>query len=195
MSVLVPTIELAWDSRDLEVWRGRKVDQALLRATKLAGNRALRKMQKDSISTITSRKRMRSSDVMAGLPLVFPSRKEALQDLVWTQKVSGKPVPLSRFPHIATKSGVSVRVNVRSATKRIKSAFVLTLRSGHTGIFQRKGKSRLPIRQLWTTRISDVMQDPGTIPTIQQHAHSEMESAFRKGLERELAKLRKKGEI
>jgi hypothetical protein len=188
-------LEFIWDSRDLEVWRGGKVEFALARALRLAGNQALRVMQRDSTRAILGRKLMREGDVVKALPLVFPGRKAAIRDLVWREKVSGKPVPLSQFPHIQTKRGISVRVNVGGGTKRIKSAFVATMRSGHVGIFRRKGKARLPLQELWTTRISDVMQDHGIIPAIEGAAYARMQSAFTRGLERELAKLKRKGDL
>jgi hypothetical protein len=187
-------IEFVWDSRDLEVWRGGKVEGALVRALRLAGNQALRGMQKGSVEHVIQRKRMKPDEVTKGLPLVFPSRKEALRDLVWREKVSGSPVPLAKFPHIQTARGVSVRVNVGGATKRIKSAFVATMRNGHQGVFRRKGKERLPIQELWTTRLSDVMKDAGAIPSIQSKAYAKMQGAFERGLTRELQKLVRKGE-
>ena len=186
-------IEFVWDSRDLEIWRGGKVEGALVRALRLAGNQALRGMQKDSVAHVIERKRMRPDDVAKGLPLVFPSRKEALRDLVWREKVSGTPVPLGKFPHIQTARGVSVRVNVGGATKRIKSAFVATMGNGHVGVFRRKGKARLPIQELWTTRISDVMKDQGVIPAIETKAYAKLQGAFGRGLTRELKKLVHKG--
>ena len=187
-------ISFTWDSRDLEVWRGGKVEGALVRALRLAGNQALRGMQRDSVQHVTSRKLMRDADVVKGLPLVFPSRKEAIRDLVWREKVSGKVVALSKLPHIQTKRGVSVRVNVGGSTRRIKSAFIARVHSGHVGIFRRRGKARYPLDHLVTTRLSDVMQDGGVIPKIEGAAYTKIQSAFERGLTRELKKLRRRGE-
>jgi hypothetical protein len=184
--------EFVWDSRQLEVWRGSKVEGALVKALRLAGNQALRSMQKDSATQVTNRKLMKTAEVLKGLPLVFPSRKEAIRALVWRENVSGKAVPLASFPHIQTAKGVSVRVNVSGKTTRIRSAFVTSVR-GHSGIFMRRGKRRLPIHELFTTRISEVMQDEGVIPAVQSAAYAKLQSAFAKGLDRELGKLKKKG--
>lgn len=38
------------------------------------------------------------------------------------------------------------------------SAFIATMPSGHRGVFQRKGKARLPIQELRTSSISDVFR-------------------------------------
>jgi hypothetical protein len=187
-------IEFTWDSRDLAVWRGGGVERALTRALGLAGNQALRWMQKDSISAVRARKLLREQVVKDGLPLVFPGRKATIRAMAWVMKVSGEPMAISRYPHIQTKRGVSFRINTQGGTKRIKSAFTARMRSGHEGVFLRKGKGRLPIQELWTSRISDVMKDQGTIPAIEAKAYAKMQTVFAKGLERELKKLRRRGE-
>lgn len=196
-----------WDSRDLEVWRGGKVDAAIARSLRLAGNRALRSMQRGSTARVRSKKLMREEHVVRGLPLVFPGRKMAIRHLAWVMKVSGEPVPISRFPHIQTPWGVAFRVNVGGGTKRIKSAFPAVLDTGHRGVFMRhgpyrraskgnyRGQMRQAVRELWTTRISDTMRDPGTIDAVHADAVSRMRSDFQRGLDRELAKLRRKGEV
>lgn len=192
---MTPVIVFEWDSRDLAIWRGGKVEGALQRALRLAGNQALRVMERESEAHVLGRKRMREVDVRTGMPLVFPNRKAAIRDLVWRQKVSGKPVALSKFPYIQTRRGVNVRVNVDGSTRRIAHAFAVVMpKSGHLGVFVRKDRRRLPIQQLWTTRISDVMQDEGAIPKVQDKAQSKLQSAFAKGLTREMKKLVRKGE-
>ena len=41
----------------------------------------------------------------------------------------------------------------------IRGAFVATMPSGHTGIFFRQGKGRLPIEEAFTSRVSDAFLD------------------------------------
>jgi hypothetical protein len=194
-------IEFTWDSRDLAVWRGGKVEGALTRALRLAGNQAIRSMQKDSTARIRAKKLLREKVVAEGLVLMYPSRKAAIVGLSWTMKVSGEPIPISRYPHIQTRRGVSFRVNTGGGTKRIKSAFTARTKSGHLGIFRRDGRfgrhgnPKLErISELWTSRLSDTMKDPGTIPAVHAAAYAKLQAAFSKGLEREMKKLRRKGE-
>lgn len=187
-------VDFEWDSRDLALWRGGKVEAALARAARLAGNQAIKVAKTSTIAYVRSKKFLREHDVAKALPLVMPGRKDALANLVWTEKVSGAPMPVSKFPNIQTKTGVSVRINVGAGTKRIRSAFRATLGSGHLGVFRRKGKARLPIAELWTSRISDVMQDPGAVDGVQGQALQRFQTAFQRGLARELAKLKRKGE-
>lgn len=184
-----------WDSRELDVFRGGKVEQALSRALRMAGNKALREMQDASSKHVTSRKLIDEGRVRDGMPLVFPGRKDAIASLQWEEKVSGEAQPLTRFPFIATGQGVHVRVNMASGFKLLPSAFVRRMKSGHLGIFQRKGEQRLPIKELWTTRISDAMSDAGAADQAQEKAMAKFGPAFERGLARELEKLKRKGDL
>lgn len=193
-------IAFEWDSRDIAIWRGGKVEAGVNRAVRLGGNSVLRGMQKDSNQRIRSRKFLREKVVKDGLPLVYPSRKAALRGMAWTMEVSGAPIPISRYPYIQTKRGVSFRVNTGGGTKRIAGAFAARMDSGHVGIFRRdgrfgrRGKPKLErISELWTSRLSDTMKDPGTIPAVLDKAGGSFEKAFGKSLEREMKKLRRKG--
>lgn len=188
-------ISFEWDSRDLKFWRGKHMEGALARALRLAGNQAIRVAQKESTEHVTSRKHLSEKTVEEGLPLVVPGRKAALRDLAWRLKMSGEPMPLSRFPFIVTRTGISARVNRGQGTKRIKSAFASRMASGHLGIFRRRGKASLPIDELWTSRISDVMSDAGALPKVERQAMNRFDSAFARGLDRELRKARGKGVV
>jgi hypothetical protein len=65
-----------------------------------------------------------------------------------TIRSSRKPIPLYDFPGTAqTASGVRTRAWGRSQV--LGSAFVATMRTGHRGAFRRRGRTRLPIRELW----------------------------------------------
>lgn len=194
-------LEIEFDSRDLEVFRNRKVDTALTRALRLAGNQSSREMKRDSISHVVGRKLLRVDDVERGMPLDTPTRKAEIPDLVWTLWVSGKPVPLGKFPKFDTRrpghrgSGVLVKVNVGKPAARIGNAFVRTMRSGHEGVFRRRDDRRLPIDELYTSRLSDTMADGQVIVQVQAGAAKKFRLAWERGLQRELGKLRKKGDL
>lgn len=188
------SIEFTWDSRHLEVWRGRKIDKAIARALRLAGNQAIRQVQKASERHVRDRYApKRSLDVKKGMPLDMPPRSDEISVLMWKERISGRAISLTKFPHIRTPSGVSVRLGGK--TRRLKSAFIATMKSGHEGVFRRRGKGRLPIRELWAPRLSNMMLDDGVIPGIQSKAQERIASAFDRGLARELAKLRTKGDL
>jgi len=63
--------------------------------------------------------------------------------------VSYKPFPVSAFNGVRqTKKGVTVRMTKNKPRLLFKSAFIRTLSSGHKGVFIRKGKKSLPIKEL-----------------------------------------------
>jgi hypothetical protein len=188
-------IAFEWNSRDVPFARGGgAAEKALARALRLAGNQALRVMAEESESHVTGRKVIDRDRVKAGLDLIFPGSKDVIASLVWTERVSGEAMPLSRFPFIAARV-LRVRVNQASGFKAIKGAFARRLGSGHLGIFRRKGRERLPIQELWTTRISDAMGDDGAVDRVQGKAMERFSSAFERGLGREMDKLRRKGDL
>lgn len=184
------TLTLSWDSRDLEVLRGGRIEGALLRALRKAGGDAARALQVGTGKLVRQRKALKVARVKRGLPLHFPRNKAGISDLEWRMDVSGELVPLAEYPHRQTKRGVMVSVNV-GARKLVKSAFVARMRSGHVGVFRRRGEKRLPIDEGFSTRLSDVVQDSGFIPFVQAGAQARFESAFKRLLPLELGKLRR----
>lgn len=181
-------ITFTWDSRDLAVWRGGRVEKALETAMKRAGNEALRAMKAASTRSVRQRKRVRVARVNKGLPLTYP-KTSALASLAWRMDVSGAAVPLADYPSRQTRKGVSVAVN-NGKRKVVKSAFLATMTSGHQGVFVRTGKSRLPIKELFSTTIADVFGDDGMIPAVQNRAQSVFASAFERLFALELAKVK-----
>jgi hypothetical protein len=192
-------IEFTWDSRDLEVWRGGKVELALARALSKAGSSAARAMRAESSRKLRERKRMRVGFVNKSLPLVFPTSKEIAQ-LAWRMNVSGALIPVSAFPHRQTRKGVVVSIN-QGSSKLIRSAFLVRLKNGHEGVFMRNGRfgrNKNPklerISEAFTTRVVDVFKDGGFIPAVQARTQGVFASAFARLLPLELGRLRAKGE-
>jgi hypothetical protein len=156
-------LELTWDSRDLEFWRNRKTEAALLRAASKAGGDALRSLKTAGVKVVRERKRFKAARVNKAMPLFYPRGERDLTSLVWRMDVSGKPVPLVDLPHSQTKRGVSVAVNA-GGRKLLRSAFLATMKSGHEGIFRRVGSSQAPDqRGVHHSRVGRV-QRPGRDP-------------------------------
>ena len=144
-------------------------------------------MRVESSRGVRAKKRMKVAAVNKALPLTFPGSKD-ISRLAWRMDVSGALVPVSAFPHRQTRKGVSVAINVGKRVL-IRSAFVATLRSGHEGVFLRKGKARLPIKEAFTTRVSDVFNDGGFIMLVQSRTRTTFRTAFERLLPLELGKL------
>lgn len=185
---MAAVIEFEWDSRDLSVWRGGKVEKALANALAKAGGDAVRAMKVDSNRRVRQRKKMKVGAVNKALPLTFPKSKEIAR-LAWRMDVSGALVPVAAFPHRQVRKGVAVTINV-GARKVIAHAFVATMKSGHKGVFLRAGKARLPIKEAFTTKVSDVFGDAGLIPAVQHRARDVFRASFERLLPIELGKLK-----
>lgn len=181
-------IEFTWDGRDLEVFRGGGVERALANVLSKAGGDAARAMRTEAGRKVRERKQMKAGVVRKALPLTFPTSKEITR-LAWRMDVSGAMVPVSAFPHRQTRKGVSVQIN-RSSRSLIRSAFVAVMPSGHKGVFIRHGRARLPIKEAFTTRVSDVFGDGGFIPTVQARAQRVFGAAVVRLMPLELGKLK-----
>jgi len=92
---------------------------------------------------------------------------------------SGKRLPLLQFgARDVRPRGVSARV--QGTRTRYRSAFIATMKSGHVGVFARKGKKRLPIQELFGPSIPHVFGK--YLPAAQARA----EEQLMKNMEHEL---------
>ncbi len=185
---MAPTLTLEWDQRDLAFWKERRLDKALARALKKAGSNAIRGMKSASTRSVRQRKSFKVARVNKALTLTYP-KGNRIDDLVWRMHVSSDPVPVASLPHRQTRRGVTVKIN-QGKRKLIKGAFVARMSSGHKGVFQRTSKKSLPIREAFTTRITDVFKDEGMIPAVQARAQRDFRGAFARLFAMELGKAR-----
>lgn len=73
-------------------------------------------------------------------------------------KLSTKRIPLEDFGAKQTAKGVSYKIKKAGGRKVISSGFIATMASGHTGVFKRKGKTRLPIQEKFGPSIGIVFK-------------------------------------
>jgi len=70
-------------------------------------------------------------------------------------------IPLGKLgptgPEPSRGKGAGVRV--KAAPGRFPHAFISTMRSGHRGVFERRGKARLPIKELRTRPVTDAFRE------------------------------------
>jgi hypothetical protein len=98
------------------------------------------------------------------------------------------PIPVSQFgarPVTVTRRplrrGVSVAILKGAKRKRLKGAFLQTMKSGHVGVFVRKGKARLPIIErkvispvsMWKDYVEQHMREAG--PYLQRRMAAQLE--------------------
>jgi hypothetical protein len=151
-------LSFRWDASRLPGWR-QKANNAVSRAARAAGSDAIRAMRTEAARGIRERKAMKAGATLKALPISYPSSKD-IGRFQWKLTASGALIPVAAYPHRQTKKGVSVQIN-KGARSFIKGAFTAQMKSGHYGVFLRKGKGRLPIKEAWTTRVVDVFEDSG----------------------------------
>jgi len=109
----------------------------------------------------------------------FSVKKAKYSDLSAYVKSKGKPVPLGRFVRTRqTKKGVSVLVKKNRPRTVIRHAFIPKLKSGHTGVFWREGKPRLPIKQRFGPRIPDIFSNQEVMAPILKKAQERLDKNF-----------------
>lgn len=71
---------------------------------------------------------------------------------IYRLTATGKRIPLIEFgakgPEPSRGKGRGVSARVPGGAGRYPRAFIATMRTGHRGVFERKGRARLPIREL-----------------------------------------------
>lgn len=86
---------------------------------------------------------IKASDARSGIRINLATATRHAASL----SASPKRLPLEKFGANQTARGVTYRN--QGGRKRIDHAFLATMASGHRGAFLRKGKARLPIRELF----------------------------------------------
>ena len=178
------------------------VNQAALRAANMAGTSAVRAMRAEASRQIRERKAVKVAHIGKAISLVYPTTKE---QLIWRVRARGEVMPVASYSHRQVKSGVSVQINVGSRSI-IRHAFTATMKSGHSGVFMRygaatrvavqrykgnkryAGQKRQPIRELYTTKVSEAFQD--AVPAIAERGRAVFASTFERVLPLEAAKRR-----
>ncbi len=181
-------ITFSWDSRAAAAL-AHGLEGAVLRALSKAGSTALRDMRAEAGKRIRQRKRLRLSFISRAFTLRRP-RRSSIDRMEWALEVSGKPVPLVGYPHRQTKRGVSVEVNVGKRTL-VEHAFEARMKSGHVGVFKRRGKGRLPIAEQFGSRPVDALLHAGEADAIADRGQRTLGATFERLLPLEIEKARK----
>lgn len=183
------SISVAWDKSDIAALENGPLKGALKRALRKAGATALRDMRSEASKRIRARKRIKASYIARALTLRRPKGGD-IASMEWAVDVSGEAVPLVAYPHRQTKRGVSVEVN-RGKRTLLKGAFVATMRSGHEGVFRRKGKARLPIQELRGSRPVDALMHEGEAQGVADRGGQSFAATFVRVLPLEVGKVGK----
>lgn len=198
-------VEVQWDKRAIAALETGPLKSALKRALRQAGATALRDMRPEAVKRIRARKRIKPRYIRDAITLARPKGGD-IAGMEWAVNVSGKPVPLIAYPHKVVRGkrgrggmgprspgGLLAEVNVGKQTF-VRGAFVATMRSGHTGIFRRRGTSRLPIDELLGSRPVDALLHQGESEGVAARGGSSFAGTFERMLPLEIGKSKGGGE-
>ena len=117
-------------------------DKQLEKALYFAKNRALNTVK---------------TELARGVPKRYDTKQKTIRDRTRVNKntgevsVTGSPIRLFKFRVTPTSPRKQlVTASVKRASKSLPHAFVQQMRNGTIGVFERVGKSRYPIRQLYS---------------------------------------------
>lgn len=179
----------------IAAFRARGLERALFRALTKGGRDAIRTLKSASSRSIRQRKRIKVRALRWGL-LTKKHAARTIPDLQWEMKVDTDAQPVSAYSFRQMRKGVRVAINT-GVRHLIPGAFVARMKSGHEGVFQRDGKARLPIDELFTSRISDVFDDRGMVPALTERTMSVFAATTLRvlpmELDRELSRFLKRG--
>lgn len=180
------TLDAKWDKRGIAALASGPFKRAALRAIRKAGATALRDMRSEASKRIRQRKRIRPSLIRRAMTIKRATGSD-LARMAWSVNLSGDPVPLVAYPHRQTARGVSVEVN-RGKRSLVPGAFVATTKSGHVGVFRRRGKARLPIEELRGSRPVDALLHKGEAEGVAERGGRSFADTFARVLPLEIGR-------
>jgi len=100
--------------------------------------------------------------------------------------------PLILLKPRLTRKGVSVRLEGKRQV--LERGFIATMPSGHEGVYERVGRPRLPIREMRTRSLTDVIRAQGLEPEIRRLADERLQKELREGADYLVSRERKRRE-
>lgn len=143
-----------------------------------AGSTALRDMRSEARKRIRLRKAIKASKIGRVLKLTRPTSKIVPGiNSEWRLDVLGGVTRISDYSYRQTREGVAVSIN-KGKKSVLKSAFVATMRSGHKGVFVRRGPARLPILEPLASRPVDALLHPGEAEGVAERGARSFRATF-----------------
>lgn len=165
------------------------------RAAARSLNRAATSLRAEAARKIRETINISAADAKDAISLKNASALETLSTMKATAVVVGKPIPLMNFvqriDRVDTKYGPRQAVYVKIIKGRramlVQNAFVATVGNGHEGVFKRIGGERLPIKELFTTSITDVLKDADVVAYLLSYGRDRFSDNFESELRYQLS--------
>lgn len=184
----MPTkIELKVQGKALTSLKPGPIKKAAVRVLRKAGKTALRDMRSEASKRVRQRKRIKAKIVRRNLKLRYPKGRR-IEGLEWALLVGNEPIPLAAYPHRRTRRGVSVAVN-KGKRSLVRSAFLAAVGVGHRGVFIRKGRARLPIKEQYGSTVFQALSHTGQADAVLKRGQDSLARTFDRLLALELEKL------
>lgn len=139
----------------------KNVKQAIIKAETRANSRVARTVIKEYTNELQKDYAIKDSGIKKDLRISrgrSEDGKRGAGAIITAKGVRG--IPLSRFKVNKTKKGVSFIVTHAKGRGIIQGSFIAKMKSGHVGVYERKGKKRLPIKQRFGPDIKMLLNTP-----------------------------------
>ena len=156
----------------LEVRSRKLVDDAAVRAL----NRTAGTVRTHAVREIRKRYRIAAGVVRGQMRIVRANRGRLTAEVIAT----GRRIPLIHFSARQTAKGVTVRVTAER--KLVRHAFIATMPGGHTGVFARKGRERLPIKEIFSLSLPQAFTQKQIIESLKAIARERFNIEFTREL-------------
>jgi|SRR5581483_9990065 len=113
-------------------------------AVSRALNRTMVSIRRKVIRALAQEVSIRQADVAPATTLL----RSTARGMTAVIRVSGRRIPLVAFGARQTAAGVTYRLSA-GGRGLVPGSFLATMASGHRGVFRRKGRTRLPILELF----------------------------------------------
>jgi hypothetical protein len=169
--------------------------QAGVRALRAAGVRAINltmaEVRKVAIKNVSAASGVKPSILSKGIRVTMRARQTSTASIL---RMLTQGISLIHFDpqirEIQTRRGLRLGVSISIAGKRelVPGGFVATMRSGHEGIFKRKGGPRLPIKEQFTVKFAELFGSSENMTAMHQHARNTYQRHFEEQLKMEIEK-------
>lgn len=149
-------VEIKFDEAKLRKVQGmlRDIPRALPRVMSRAINKTATSAKTDVARRIAGEVNIKISTIKKNITLKRATYRVWQAVLgIWTKRI-----PLINFAARQTAKGVSYKISKTEGRKTIKSAFIISMSSGHRGVFRRAGPGRLPIIELKGPSVGEVFR-------------------------------------
>jgi len=122
---------------------------SIAKKLEIAGVRALNKTATQSRNLASKNIRQVLNLKASRIKRILKITRASKNKMVSSVRAGYQPIPLIYYNGVRqVKKGVSVTMRKDKSRKVFKGAFMATMPSGHKGVFRRKSKARLPIKEL-----------------------------------------------